>query len=239
MVLEDVNNLSPDVTRDVARRLGIPSSIPFEDLVPEIVRHLEMTIPRQSNTGQGSGPISDAGNAMSSPSELTGGWHVDPHGGDAMWVAHHPKLDLIRVSSRSLIPLVQGKNTDGQQVTYILILRTRYSNSWADLTKVFNQIWNGPSYTIIPLIKSKFEHGKEHSDISQQEMERMWSEQKLYARDVPGMRAALTTLMEREDILVTFPDQECKIISRSSKAEALTDHIEACARDVNVVLVRV
>lgn len=239
MVLEDVNKLSPEVTRDVARQLGIPSSIPFENLVPEIVRHLETNIPRHSSTSQGGGPVSDAGNVMSTSPELPGGWHVDPHSGDVMWVAHHAKLDLIRVPSRSVIPLIPGENTDGQQVTYILILRARYSNSWADLTKVFNQIWNGPSYTIIPQVKGKFQHGKEHSDISQQEMERMWREQTLYARDVPGMRAGLTTLMEREDILMTFLDKEGNMNSRISNAKVLTDHIETCARDVDVVLVRV
>lgn len=67
----------------------------------------------------------------------------------------------------------------------------------------------------------------------------MWREQKLYARDVLGMEAALTTLMEREDILVTFPDEEGDINPRISKAKGMTDHIEACARAVDVVLVRV
>lgn len=163
----------------MARQLGIPSSIPSENLVPEIVRHLETNKRRQSSTSQGGGPVSDAGNAMSGSPELPGGWHVDPHSGNALWVAHHAEVDLIKFPSCSIIPLIPGENTDGQQVTYILILRARYSNSWADLTKVFNRIWNGPSYTIIPQIMGGFQHGKEHSDISQHEMERMWREQTL------------------------------------------------------------
>ena len=119
---------------------------------------------------------------------------------------------IVIFRARSRITLLPGMNTDGQQHTYILILRARYSNSWVDLTKVFNRIWNGPSTTINMALGIKFEHDGGNAKTSQEELEKVWREQTHYATDVEGRKIALAAVMVREDSLLKFPNREGEML---------------------------
>lgn len=66
----------------------------------------------------------------------------------------------------------------GQQITYLLILRASYANSWADLTKVFNRIWNGPNW--VNRVHGQRVDGATlgwpYRKLSQAEVTQMWEE---------------------------------------------------------------
>ncbi len=70
-------------------------------------------------------------------------------------------------------------------------------------------------------------------------MERTWHEQTLYPKDEHEMKAVFAALMERGGILITtLLGADGKVHSQQRKAKNLTDHVEACARMVDVLLMR-
>ena len=81
-----------------------------------------------------------SGAILSSSVHEPSGRLLDFISGDVMWVNPRILDHIVIFPARSHIPLLSGLDTDGQEHVYILILRTSYSNSWAGLAKVFNQI---------------------------------------------------------------------------------------------------
>ena len=171
--------------------------------------------------------------------DTASGWLVDVMSGNKLWVHPRELQHIVIIPARSCIPIVPGMDTDGQQHTYILLLRGKYSNSWADLTKVFNRIWNGPSTTVNKELGVKTEHEGEYPQISQIKLEAIWAEQTRYARDEEGTRGALAILMAREDIFVKTSNDAGDIRFENRKALELTDFIAQCAKEVKVELVEV
>ena len=72
------------------------------------------------------------------------------------------------------------------QTTYILILRTLYSNPQADILKVFNALFYPPSAPLPVQMTLK-------------EWHKLWSAQTLYPRDAQGMQMEVENLTCRRD----------------------------------------
>ena len=223
MTPQHIENLSPEDLREIGRRWGVPSDTPTARLLPETIRAIARVWPHDLN--KPTPPVLE-------PS----GWIVDPTNNDISWMDPRLSGPVIITPAREKIPLVPGLNTDSQQLTYILILCTQYSNAWVDVTKVFNRIWNGPSVVVSTTLSVGLAFTGPYPELSQQELEKLWSEQTLYPTDAQRRKVALAALMAREDIFVTLRNVEGGIHFRSGKAKELTDHIEQCAKEVKVEL---
>ncbi|MCJ1459845.1 hypothetical protein MMC28_010224 [Mycoblastus sanguinarius] len=61
----------------------------------------------------------------------------------------------------------------GQQITYILILKATYSNARAELANVFNEIWNGPEFVVVPKIRLKVTGTSIYRELARKEVKNM------------------------------------------------------------------
>ena len=130
MGFEYAANLPKPRARTVATELGISVNIPLASLPAEVTR-LRATILRISQHAW-TAPLTPG---QISRTDLTSStWHVLS----------------IALPSRSDIPIILDvlNGFQGQQITYPFILRATYGNSWADMARVFNCIWHGPSWLI-------------------------------------------------------------------------------------------
>ena len=140
-----------------------------------------------------------------------------------------------------LIPDVPN-GTLGQQITYILVLRATYSNSWAELTKVFNRIWNEKDWVLaefdpgLPQSWKKWLGIRPYPEVSKDEVRKLWRHQTIYKRDVDSMRAALENFRSKKDFQCRYPSYEGDIIGFDAKFENLMTAIEQAAQVVKVEL---
>ena len=140
-----------------------------------------------------------------------------------------------------LIPEVPN-GTLGQQITYILVLRATYSNSWADLTKVFNWIWNGRDCVLaeydpqLPRSWKKWCGIRPYPELSKDEVRKLWRHQTIYKRDADSMRVALETLRSKTDFQCRYPDYDGVITAFDTTFETLMTAIEQEAQVAEVEL---
>ncbi len=140
-----------------------------------------------------------------------------------------------------LIPDVPS-GTRGQQITYILVLRATYFNSWADLTKIFNKIWNDRDWVLaeydpqLPRSWKKWLGIRPYPEVSKDEVRNLWRHQTIYKRDADSMRAALENLRSRTDFQCRYPSYEGAIIAFDAAFENLMTAIEQAAQAVKVEL---
>lgn len=147
-------------------------------------------------------------------------------------------------AARSRIILIPGvpNGTLGQQITYILVLRATFSNSWADLTKVFNKIWNERDWVLaefdprIPRSWKKWLGIHPYPEVSKDKVKKLWRHQKIYQRDADSMRAALEKLRSKTDFQCRFPSREGVIIAFDVTFDKLMKAIEQAAQAVEVEL---
>ncbi|KAK0507235.1 hypothetical protein JMJ35_010273 [Cladonia borealis] len=132
--------------------------------------------------------------------------------------------------------------TLGQQITYILILRATYSNSWADLTKIYNKIWNDWDWVLVefapqrPECWSKWLGMRPYPEVSKDEVRDMWRHQTIYKRDPDSMRIALENLRSKTGFRCRYPDYDGYITAFHATFENLMTYIEQKAQVVEVEL---
>ena len=140
-----------------------------------------------------------------------------------------------------LIPDVPN-GTLGQQITYILILRATYANSWVDLTKIFNKIWNERDWVLAELEPQhprnwkKWQGVRPYPEVSKDEFRNLWRRQTIYKRDTDSVRAALENLRSKTDFQCRFPSHEGTIIAFDVTFDKLMKAIEDAAQVVKVKL---
>ena len=141
----------------------------------------------------------------------------------------------------TLIPDVPG-GTLGQQIAYILVLKATFSNSWADLAKVYNDIWNHLDILVVEFDPDRPQHWRQYPGIrpypeaSKDEVRDMWRHQTIYKRDSESMRAELEKLKSRQDFLCRYPDNEGIIMGSYAGFHKLMADIERSAGYANVKL---
>ena len=148
------------------------------------------------------------------------------------------------LAARSRIILIPGvpHGTLGQQITYILILRATFSNNWADLTKIFNQIWNERDFVLAeydpryPQSWTKWLGIQPYPDLSKDKVRSLWRHQRIYQRDADSVLAALENLSSRTDFQCRFPSREGVIIAFDVTFDKLIKAIKHAAEAVEVEL---
>ena len=140
-----------------------------------------------------------------------------------------------------LIPSVPN-GTLGQQITYILILRSTFTNTWAELTKIFNRIWNEHDWVLAdfdfvnPRSWKKLIGIRPYPEVSKAEVKSLWRQQTIYPRDADSMRAAMENLRTKTDFQCRFPSREGVIIAFDVTFDKLMKTIEQAAEAVEVEL---
>ncbi len=217
MGFRHVTNMSDFEARSLATNLGISSSEPIASLPGEILRRTVaiLDIPPDAWTA----PFTSGQIRSTVSDDLT----------------FFPSTVLI--PSRSDIPVVQDvlDGLRGQQITYLLILRTLYTIPWADLTKAFNCIWNGPSWVHRVKPDGNVEsliYGWPYRPLDQAEVVEMWEAQTLYPKDMEGMRSALALLEAKKDYL-------CQGVAFDHMASVPTYQMEPGLGDFEEVMERI
>lgn len=147
-------------------------------------------------------------------------------------------------AARSLIILIPDvpNGTLGQQLTYILVLKATYSNSWFDLTKIFNKIWNERDWLLGEVEPHHSENSakwlgiRPYPEVSKDELRNLWRRQTIYKRDTDSVRAALESLRSRTDLQCRFPSHEGTIMAFPVAFDILVKAIEDAAQLVDVSL---
>ena len=140
-----------------------------------------------------------------------------------------------------LIPSVPN-GTLGQQITYILILRSTFTNTWAELTKIFNRIWNEHDWVLAdfdsgnPRSWKKVIGIRPYPEVSKAEVKSLWCQQTIYPRDADSMRAAMENLRAKTDFQCRFPSREGVIIAFDVTFDKLMKTIEQAAEAAEVEL---
>ena len=140
-----------------------------------------------------------------------------------------------------LIPSVPN-GTLGQQITYILVLRATFLNTWADSTKIFNRIWNENDWVLAefdfgnPRSWKKFIGIRPYPEVSKAKVKSLWRQQTIYPRDADSMRAAMENLRTKTDFQCRFPSREGVIIAFDVTFDKLMKTIEQAAEAVEVEL---
>lgn len=106
-----------------------------------------------------------------------------------------------RLKRNPLIP-ASYSGTLGQKITYILILKASYSNTRADLAKVYNTLWNYIDFVALEFVEGiqmgyTILGNRPYPEISKDDFRDMWRHQTLYPRDPDSMRAELLDLKGR------------------------------------------
>ena len=160
------------------------------------------------------------------------------------WMPRTTSFRIIPFAARCQIILIPDVPdcTLGQQITYILILKTTYSNSWADLTKIYNKIWNDWDWVLVkfapqrPECWSKWLGIHPYPAVSKDEVRDMWRHQTIYKRDPDSMRVALANLRSKTSFRSRYPDYDGYITAFHATFENLMTYIEQKAQVVEVEL---
>ena len=160
------------------------------------------------------------------------------------WVPRGTSVRIRPFAARCQIILIPDApdGTLGQQITYILVLRATYSNSWADLTKIFNKIWNDRDWVLAefdplrPQCWRKWLGMRPYPEVSKDEVRNLWRHQTIYKRDAESMRVALENLRSKTGFQCRYPDHEGAIIAFDATFETLMTAIEQAAQVVRVEL---
>ena len=160
------------------------------------------------------------------------------------WVPRGTSVRIRPFAARCQIILIPDvpDGTLGQQITYILVLRATYSNSWADLTKIFNRIWNDRDWVLaefdplLPRSWRKWLGMRPYPEVSKDEVRKLWRHQTIYKRDADSMRDALEDLRSKTDFQCRYPSHEGTIIAFNAKFENLMTAVEQAAQVVKVEL---
>ena len=160
------------------------------------------------------------------------------------WVPRGTSVRIRPFAARCQIILIPDvpDGTLGQQITYILVLRATYSNSWADLAKIFNKIWNDRDWVLAefdplrPQCWRKWLGMRPYPEVSKDEVRNLWRHQTIYKRDADSMRIALENLRSKTGLQCRYPDYEGAIIAFDATFENLMTYIEQKAQVVKVEL---
>ena len=185
---------------------------------------------------------------------LAEAYYKDPSQSKRLWfwlrgskvIEYMPRgtVQIRPLAARSRIILIPGvpNGTLGQQITYILILRATFSNSWADLTKIFNRIWNERDFVLAeydpryPESWTKWLGIQPYPEVSKDKVRSLWRHQRIYQRDADSVRAALENLRSKTDFQCRFPSREGVIIAFDVTFDKLMKTIEQAAEAVEVEL---
>ncbi len=160
------------------------------------------------------------------------------------WVPRGTSVRIRPFAARCQIILIPDvpDGTLGQQITYILVLRATYSNSWADLTKIFNKIWNDRDWVLAefdplrPQCWRKWLGMRPYPEVSKDEVRNLWRHQTIYKRDADTMQIALENLRSKTGFQCRYPNYEGAIIAFDATFENLMTYIEQKAQVVEVEL---
>ena len=159
------------------------------------------------------------------------------------WVPRGTSFRIRPFAARCQIIIIPDvpDGTFGQQITYVLILRATYSNSWSDLTKIFNRIWNDRDWVLAeftprPECWKKWLGMRPYPEASKEEVRNLWRHQKIYKRDADSMRVALENLRSKTGFQCRYPDYEGVIDAFNTTFQFLMAAIEQKAQTVGVEL---
>ena len=160
------------------------------------------------------------------------------------WVPRGTSLRIRPFAARCQIIIIPNvpNGTFGQQITYILILRATYSNSWSDLTKVFNRIWNDRDWVLAeyaplrPECWRKWLGMRPYPEASKDEVRNLWRRQTIYKRDADSMRIVLENIRSRTGFQCRYPNYEGVIDAFDTTFQILMTAIEQKAQTVEVEL---
>ena len=161
-----------------------------------------------------------------------------------MWIPRATSFRIRPFAARCQIILIPDVPdcTLGQQITYILILRATYSNSWADLTKIYNKIWNDWDWVLVeyaplrPDCWKKWLGVRPYPEVSKDEVRDMWRHQTIYKRDPDSMRVALGNLRSRTGFRCRYPEYDGYITAFHATFENVMNYIQQKAQVVEVEL---
>ncbi|KAK3176138.1 hypothetical protein OEA41_007460 [Lepraria neglecta] len=148
-----------------------------------------------------------------------------PHG--------HLKRNPLNPASRS--------GTLGQQLTYIIVLKATYSNTWVDLAKVYNALWNYVDFVSVESAEGiqqryKILGSRPYPEISKDAFRDMWRHQTLYPRDPDSMKAELQNPKGRNDFQLRVPDYDGVIVAQAVDFGEFMREIDRAGRELGVVL---
>lgn len=160
------------------------------------------------------------------------------------WLPRTTNIRIRPFAARCQIIIIPDvpDGTLGQQITYILLLRATYSNSWADLTKIFNKIWNDIDWVLTefapvrPDCWRKTLGMRPYPEVSKDEVRQLWRHQTIYKRDADSMRVALEDLRSRTGFQCRYPDYDGAIMAFDATFENLMTAIEHKAQSVEIEL---